>query len=30
LQEIIAGTMTPAEFNATLAAPYEDYKSTLQ
>ena len=30
LQEIIAGSMTPAEFNATLAAPYEDYKSTLQ
>lgn len=30
LQEIIDGTMTPAEFNATLAAPYNEYKDSLQ
>lgn len=30
LQEIIDGTMTPAEFNATLAAPYNEYKDSLE
>jgi raffinose/stachyose/melibiose transport system substrate-binding protein len=30
LQELIGGTMSPAEFNDFIAAPYNEYKSSLQ
>jgi len=30
LQELIAGTMTPAEFNDAIAIPYNDYKASIE
>lgn len=30
LQELVAGTMTPQEFNDSIAAPYNEYKTSLQ
>ena len=30
LQELIAGTMTPAEYNDYIAGPYNDFKATLE
>ncbi|HXV97114.1 MAG TPA: extracellular solute-binding protein, partial [Anaerolineae bacterium] len=30
LQQLISGTMTPAEFNESIAGPYNEYKASLQ
>jgi len=30
LQELLSGTKTPAEFNESIAGPYNDYKASLQ